>query len=113
MDFLVKNALENMGNDEDLSQYEVGQARMTIVGCGGAGQNMVDWLFQKGINGAEIIAVNTDLQDLKLKNADKKILVGKEVTRGLGAGGEQLKVQIWFLFVLVWVEELEQVLHQL
>jgi len=91
MDFLVKNALENMGNDEDLSQYEVGQARMTIVGCGGAGQNMVDWLFQKGINGAEIIAVNTDLQDLKLKNADKKILVGKEVTRGLGAGGDPKK----------------------
>ena len=91
MDFLVKNALENMGSDEDLSQYEVGQARMTIVGCGGAGQNMVDWLFQKGINGAEIIAINTDLQDLKLKNADKKILVGKEVTRGLGAGGDPKK----------------------
>ncbi len=86
MEFLVKNALQNMSDDE-LDNYEVGQARMTVVGCGGAGQNMVDWLYSKGINGAEIIAVNTDLQDLKLKNADKKILVGKEVTRGLGAGG--------------------------
>ena len=76
-----------MGDDEDISQYEVGQARMTVVGIGGSGQNMVDWLFQKGINGAEIISVNTDLQDLKLKNADKKILIGKEVTKGLGAGG--------------------------
>ena len=90
MDFLVKNALQNM-SDEDIEQYEVGQARMTILGCGGAGQNMVDWLYQKGINGAEIIAVNTDLQDLKLKNADKKILVGRDVTRGLGAGGDPSK----------------------
>ncbi len=77
--------------DDTLEGYEVGQARMTVVGCGGAGQNMVDWLHSKGINGAEIIAINTDLQDLKLKNADKKILVGKEVTRGLGAGGDPRK----------------------
>jgi cell division protein FtsZ len=86
MDFLVKNALQNM-DETGLDNYEVGQARMTVVGCGGAGQNMVDWLYTKGISGAEIVAINTDLQDLKLKNADKKILVGKEVTRGLGAGG--------------------------
>lgn len=90
MDFLVKNALQNMSEDK-LEQYEVGQARMTVVGCGGAGQNMVDWLYSKGVDGAEIIAINTDLQDLKLKNADKKILVGKEVTRGLGAGGDPRK----------------------
>jgi len=90
MDFLVKNALENMSEDS-LEQYEVGQARMTVVGCGGAGQNMVDWLYAKGVNGADIVAVNTDLQDLKLKNADKKILVGKDVTRGLGAGGDPAK----------------------
>lgn len=90
MDFLVKDALQNM-SEENVDQFEVGQARMVVVGCGGAGQNMVDWLHQKGINGAEIVAVNTDLQDLKLKNADKKILVGKEVTRGLGAGGDPQK----------------------
>ena len=90
MDFLVKNALENMSSNT-LDNYEVGQARMTVVGCGGGGQNMVDWLYNKGINGAEIIAINTDLQDLKLKNADKKILLGKEITRGLGAGGDPSK----------------------
>lgn len=90
MDFLVKDALQNMSED-NLDQFEVGQARMVVVGCGGAGQNMVDWLYSKGITGAEIVAVNTDLQDLKLKNADKKILVGKEVTRGLGAGGNPAK----------------------
>lgn len=90
MDFLVKNALENM-SDDNIENYEVGQARMTVVGCGGAGQNMVDWLYNKGISGAQIIATNTDLQDLKLKQADKKILVGREITRGLGAGGDPSK----------------------
>ena len=90
MDFLVKDALKG-GSHDDLDQYEVGHARMTVIGCGGAGQNMVDWLYSKGIQGAEIVAVNTDLQDLKLKHADKKILVGKEVTRGLGAGGDPRK----------------------
>lgn len=90
MDFLVKDALQNM-SEESVDQFEVGQARMVVVGCGGAGQNMVDWLHQKGVQGAEIVAVNTDLQDLKLKNADKKILVGKEVTKGLGAGGDPAK----------------------
>ena len=90
MDFLVKNALENMPT-ESIDNFEVGQARMTVVGCGGAGQNMIDWLYNKGIRGAQIVAINTDLQDLKLKSADKKILVGKEVTRGLGAGGDPHK----------------------
>ena len=90
MDFLVKDALQNM-SEENLENIEVGQARMIVVGCGGAGQNMVDWLYSKGITGAEIVAVNTDLQDLKLKNADKKILIGKESTRGLGAGGDPQK----------------------
>jgi cell division protein FtsZ len=87
MDFLVKDALQNMGGEEALEKYEVGQAKMVVVGCGGSGQNMVNWLHQKGIDGADIVAINTDLQDLKLKNADKKILIGKEITRGLGAGG--------------------------
>ena len=86
MEFLVKDALNNMSND-DLDKYDVGQARMVVLGCGGGGQNMVDWIYSKGINGAEIVAINTDLQDLKLKQANRKILVGKEATKGLGAGG--------------------------
>ena len=92
MDFLVKNALENMeSKDDSVENYEVGQARMVVVGCGGAGQNIVEWLLNKGVSGAEIVAINTDLQDLKLKKAEKKILIGKEITRGLGAGGDPLK----------------------
>ena len=86
MEFLVKDALNNMSDDE-LDKYDVGNARMVVLGCGGGGQNIVDWIYSKGINGAEIVAINTDLQDLKLKQANRKILVGKEVTKGLGAGG--------------------------
>ncbi|MFH1916181.1 MAG: cell division protein FtsZ [Nanoarchaeota archaeon] len=71
------------GNNENL----VGQANIKVIGVGGAGNNMVNWLYQKGVRGAEIIACNTDLQHLNIIEADKKFLIGKDVTRGLGCGG--------------------------
>jgi len=58
-----------------------------IIGVGGAGSNMADWLYKMNIKGAEVIAANTDYAHLKIVKAHKKILLGKEVTRGLGAGG--------------------------
>ena len=76
MDF-VKNGTE----------LEVGQANIKVFGVGGAGNNMVGWLYEKGIKGAEIIGANTDKQHLDIINADRKILLGKGVTRGLGCGG--------------------------
>jgi len=48
---------------------------------------MVTWLYKRGIKGAEIIAINTDTQHLQISEADKKFIIGKEVTRGLGCGG--------------------------
>jgi cell division protein FtsZ len=65
----------------------VGHANIKVIGVGGAGNNMVNWLYQKGVKGAEIIACNTDVQHLNIIEADKKFLIGKEVTRGLGCGG--------------------------
>ena len=85
MDFIVKQAQENM--TQQSAAPEVGVANIKIIGCGGAGNNMVDWLYNKGIQGAEIIAINTDKQHLEISKADKKILIGKGVTRGLGCGG--------------------------
>lgn len=70
-----------------LSNLAIGQANIKVIGVGGAGNNMVDWLYRKGIQGAEIIACNTDLQHLTVTEADRKFLLGKEVTRGLGCGG--------------------------
>jgi len=89
MDFVIQNALEKGAQQQGSSfdEVDVGQANIKVIGVGGAGGNMVNWLFQKGIHGAEIIACNTDQQHLKITQADKKFLIGQELTRGLGAGG--------------------------
>jgi cell division protein FtsZ len=62
------------------------KARIKVVGCGGGGNNTINRISEVGIEGAETIAINTDAQDLLYTTADKKILIGKELTRGLGAG---------------------------
>lgn len=85
MDFLVENAKQQMG--ENPASQQVGQANIKVIGCGGAGNNMVNWLYNKGVQGAEILAVNTDQQHLDMTKADKKYLIGKNITRGLGCGG--------------------------
>ncbi|MFH1400575.1 MAG: cell division protein FtsZ [Nanoarchaeota archaeon] len=69
-------------NDELITQ-----ANIRVIGVGGAGNNMINWLTKKGVSGAEILAVNTDQQHLNMIEADKKLLLGREVTRGLGCGG--------------------------
>lgn len=61
-------------------------ATIKVVGCGGGGNNTVNRIAEVGVSGAETIAINTDAQDLLYTTADKKILIGKEITRGLGAG---------------------------
>jgi cell division protein FtsZ len=87
MDFIVENAIKNAEEQKFEMENLVGQANIKVVGVGGAGNNMVSWLYKKGIKGAEIIACNTDQQHLNITEADKKFVMGKEVTRGLGCGG--------------------------
>jgi len=77
----------NSANAVAESKLDVGQANIKVIGCGGAGNNMVNWLYKKGVDGAEVIACNTDRQHLEVIESDKKFLIGKEITRGLGAGG--------------------------
>ncbi|MEM1988441.1 MAG: cell division protein FtsZ [Candidatus Woesearchaeota archaeon] len=73
--------------DEELRKIVENQkTRIKIVGIGGGGNNTIDRISQVGIEGAETIAINTDAQDLLYTQANKKILIGKELTRGLGAG---------------------------
>ena len=62
------------------------KATIKVVGCGGGGNNTINRMTEVGITGAETIALNTDAQDLLYTTADKKILLGRELTRGLGAG---------------------------
>jgi len=64
------------------------KANIKVVGVGGAGNNTINRLIELGIVGAETIAVNTDAQQLLYNNADRKILIGKEVSGGLGAGSD-------------------------
>ncbi len=84
----IKNAETHSINFDEL---KAGKASIKVVGCGGMGSNAVTWLFNKGINGATVYAANTDALHLSVAKADDKILIGKELTRGLGAGGQPNK----------------------
>ena len=64
------------------------RAKITVVGTGGAGNNTISRLNEIGIEGARTITVNTDAQDLFYSRADKKLLLGRQICGGLGAGGE-------------------------
>ncbi len=61
-------------------------ARVKVIGCGGGGGNSVSRMKEIGIKGCEVIAINTDAQDLLYTSSDVKILIGRELTGGLGAG---------------------------
>ncbi len=85
----ARKAAETKKNvvDEELEKY-IGSAQpvIKVVGAGGAGNNTINRLHEMGVFGAELIAVNTDAQHLLHTKADKKVLIGKKTTRGLGAG---------------------------
>ncbi len=64
------------------------KAKISVIGVGGAGNNTVTRLKMEGVEGAVTIAVNTDAQDLLHTISDQKILLGKQLTKGLGAGND-------------------------
>jgi len=73
--------------DEELEQMVLRhRARVKVIGCGGGGNNTINRMSEVGITGTATIAINTDAQDLLYTNANEKILIGKELTSGLGAG---------------------------
>src|SRR6476646_1027171 len=63
-------------------------AVIQVVGVGGGGVNAVNRMIEVGLKGVEFIAVNTDAQALLMSDADVKLDVGRELTRGLGAGAQ-------------------------
>jgi len=65
---------------------ETNGAKIKVVGVGGGGGNIVNSMVDKGIDGVEFIAINTDLQALEKSKADVKIQIGKSITKGLGTG---------------------------
>jgi len=78
--------------DEELKEIqEKAAVKILVIGCGGSGGNTLSRMMEVGIWGAEAIAVNTDAQDLLYTAADRKILIGKQTTGGLGAGNDPSK----------------------
>lgn len=69
------------------SEFTVEAARIAAIGVGGGGNNTINALKNIGIKGAYTIAFNTDAKHLAMIKSDRKILIGKNLTRGLGAGG--------------------------
>jgi len=67
--------------------FTVEKARIMVVGAGGGGNNTVNALKGLGLKGATTVAINTDAKHLAMVKADHKILIGKSLTKGLGAGG--------------------------
>ncbi len=65
-----------------------GKAKIRVIGVGGAGNNAVNRMIEAGIRSAEYIAVNTDAQILACNKAEKKIQIGAQLTKGLGAGAD-------------------------
>ncbi|MCL4438353.1 MAG: cell division protein FtsZ [Candidatus Thermoplasmatota archaeon] len=102
LDVLYRSAMENSverGNDqanqsdfsapEDLEILEVARnlgVSIKIIGCGGGGSNTVSRIHSEGLEGARLIAINTDANHLYTVGSEKKILIGAKRTRGLGTG---------------------------
>ena len=66
------------------------KANLKVVGVGGAGGNAVNRMITSGMQGVDFIAINTDAQDLENNPAEHKIQIGKNLTKGLGAGANSV-----------------------
>ncbi|MDC0917802.1 cell division protein FtsZ [Candidatus Marinimicrobia bacterium] len=64
------------------------RARIKVLGIGGAGGNAINRMITSGMDGVEFIAINTDAQDLGSNPAETKLQIGKDLTKGLGAGAK-------------------------
>jgi len=101
LDF-AKEAIDNTGSHSiNFDELRAGKANIKVFGVGGCGGNTVTWLFNKGINGATVYGMNTDALHLSVTKADEKLLIGKELTRGLGAGGKSFMIFFGVLFLII------------
>lgn len=86
---VIKMSLDHLVEEARSFEMSVdfGKPRILVVGCGGAGNNSVDRLKRIGVHGAKTVAINTDKMHIDRIEADKKALIGRAITRGMGAGG--------------------------
>ena len=80
------NTTSSNSNQQEFSSDEI---KIVTAGFGGAGNNIVNRLLKWGVKGTDLVAVNTDAQHFKIiDDRIKKVLIGRSITRGLGAGGD-------------------------
>jgi cell division protein FtsZ len=78
-------------DDEEILKFiEESRPNIYIIGAGGSGSNTLDRLFQMGIAGVNVVAMNTDARHLLHVHANKKVLLGKKLSKGRGAGSNPL-----------------------
>ncbi|MFH1391844.1 MAG: cell division protein FtsZ [Candidatus Diapherotrites archaeon] len=88
MKSIVSSAIQTEQKTEHSKIEEFDTPKIIVIGCGGAGCNAVNRLNKMNIKGADLVAINTDKQHLAIIGDEiTKVLIGKSVTRGLGAGG--------------------------
>ena len=76
--------------DRELESFGPPDPRILVCGCGGSGNNTMNRITHIGVEGAITVAINTDKQHLDHTRAQQKLLVGRLITRGLGAGGDPI-----------------------
>ena len=83
----LKHSLTRGVNDHELEEILKGlTTTIKVIGCGGAGTNTIARCFNGGIKGTDLVAINTDAQHLLVSHAPQKVLIGRHLTKGLGAG---------------------------
>jgi len=84
---LTRESIGRGINNKELEEVLEGLVtKIKVIGCGGAGTNTISRCTEANIGGAELIALNTDAQHLLISTAPHKVLIGRHLTRGLGAG---------------------------
>lgn len=80
------SAYNNTNPPAESNESQLGRARIKVIGVGGAGNNAVNRMIEAGVNTAEFVAVNTDMQSLLISKAKTRLQIGERLTGGLGAG---------------------------
>jgi len=84
---VLEDSLTRGVNNRELEEVLAGlTTTIKVVGCGGAGTNTISRCIEGSISGADLVALNTDAQHLLLAGAPHKVLIGRHLTHGLGAG---------------------------
>ena len=84
--FSQREEIRTMQAEELEKVLEQARTIIKVIGCGGSGTNTIQRMTEEGIFGAELYALNTDAQHLLFSKVERKLLIGRKTTRGLGAG---------------------------